>query len=142
MGCGVWGVGFYRFWGGQLPNVQEKSTWIFPPITPRGGTFWGKKSLKALSNKVFIFIQHTLVNAVERIKTLELDLEPEGRITEAFDAMERHIDEKFAAVDEKFAAIDKRFDRLEHQFNRLEAKIEVVIEAITGLGDWPEHELL
>lgn len=80
--------------------------------------------------------------AVERIKTLELDLEPEGRITAAFDAMERHIDEKFAAVDEKFAAIDKRFDRLEHQFNRLEAKIEVVIEAITGLGDWPEHELL
>ncbi|MFM8298498.1 MAG: hypothetical protein ACKN9A_08850, partial [Microcystis aeruginosa] len=70
------------------------------------------------------------------------DLEPEGRITAAFDAMERHIDEKFAAVDEKFAAIDKRFDRLEHQFNRLEAKIEVVIEAITGLGDWPEHELL
>lgn len=80
--------------------------------------------------------------ALERIKTLELDLEPEGRITAAFDAMERHIDEKFAAVDEKFAAIDKRFDRLEHQFNRLEAKIEVVIEAITGLGDWPEHELL
>ncbi|MFM8308060.1 MAG: hypothetical protein ACKN87_13685 [Microcystis aeruginosa] len=80
--------------------------------------------------------------ALERIKTLELDLEPEGRITAAFDAMERHIDEKFAAVDEKFAAIDKRFDRLEHQFNRLQAKIEVVLEAITGLGDWPEHELL
>jgi len=56
--------------------------------------------------------------------------------------MERHIDEKFAAVDEKFAAIDKRFDRLEHQFNRLQAKIEVVLEAITGLGDLPEDELL
>jgi len=134
VGCGVWGVGFYRFWGGQLPNVQEKSTWIFPPITPRGGTFWGKKSLKALSNKVFIFIQHTLVNAVERIKTLELALEPEGRITAAFDAMERHIAEKFAAI-------DKRFDRLAHQFNRLQAKIEVVLEAITGLGDLPEDEL-
>ncbi|TRU35439.1 MAG: hypothetical protein EWV50_17055 [Microcystis aeruginosa Ma_MB_F_20061100_S20] len=73
--------------------------------------------------------------AVERIKTLELDLEPEGRITAAFEAMERHIDEKFAAI-------DKCFDRLQHQFNRLEAKIEVVIEAITGLGDWPEDELL
>lgn len=87
--------------------------------------------------------------ALERIKTLELDLEPEGRITAAFEAMERHIDEKFAAVDEKFAAvdekfaaIDKRFDRLEHQFNRLQAKIEVVLEAITGLGDLPEDESL
>jgi hypothetical protein len=25
-GCGVWGVGFYRFSGGQLPNFQGKST--------------------------------------------------------------------------------------------------------------------
>lgn len=45
-------------------------------------------------------------------------------------------------IDEKFAAIDKRFDRLAHQFNRLQAKIEVVLEAITGLGDLPEDESL
>jgi len=25
VGCGVWGVGFYRFSGGQLPNFQGKS---------------------------------------------------------------------------------------------------------------------
>jgi len=24
-GCGVWGVGFYRFSGGQLPNFQGKT---------------------------------------------------------------------------------------------------------------------
>jgi transposase len=54
------GVGFYRFWGSQLPNFQGKSTWIFPPITPMVGTFWGQKSLKALSNKVFRFIQQAL----------------------------------------------------------------------------------
>lgn len=89
----------------------------------------------AQQNKYINQLRRQLVNAVERIKTLELDLEPEGRITEAFDAMERHIDEKFAAI-------DKRFDRLEHQFNRLQAKIEVVLEAITGLGDLPEDELL
>jgi chaperonin cofactor prefoldin len=89
----------------------------------------------AQQNKYINQLRRQLVNAVERIKTLELDLEPEGRITAAFDAMERHIDEKFAAI-------DKRFDRLEHQFNRLQAKIEVVLEAITGLGDWPEDELL
>jgi len=38
----VWGVGFYRFSGGQLPNFQGKS-------------------LKVLSNKVFRFIQQTLI---------------------------------------------------------------------------------
>lgn len=90
---------------------------------------------EAEQNKYINQLRRQLVNAVERIKTLELDLEPEGRITAAFDAMERHIDEKFAAI-------DKRFDRLEHQFNRLQAKIEVVLEAITGLGDLPEDELL
>jgi hypothetical protein len=35
----VWGVGFYRFSGGQLPNFQGKSTSIFPLITPMPGTF-------------------------------------------------------------------------------------------------------
>lgn len=90
---------------------------------------------EAEQNKYINQLRRQLVNAVERIKTLELDLEPEGPITEAFDAMERHIDEKFAAI-------DKRFDRLEHQFNRLQAKIEVVLEAITGLGDLPEDESL
>jgi len=34
LGVGVWGVGFYRFSGGQLPNFQGKSTSIFPLITP------------------------------------------------------------------------------------------------------------
>ncbi len=35
----VWGVGFYPFSGGQLPNFQGKSPGIFPPITARVGTF-------------------------------------------------------------------------------------------------------
>ena len=37
-GCGVWGVGFYRFSGGQLPNFQGKSPGIFPPIPAMAGT--------------------------------------------------------------------------------------------------------
>lgn len=91
-------------------------------------------------NKRINQIKRQLANAVERIKTLEMDLEPDGRITEAFAAMERHIDEKFDAVDEKLNAIDKRFDRIEHQFNRLQAKMAVILDAITGLGDLPEDE--
>jgi len=39
LGVGVWGVGFYPFSGGQLPNFQGKSPGIFPPITPMVGTF-------------------------------------------------------------------------------------------------------
>ncbi|ARI81295.1 hypothetical protein BH695_2014 [Microcystis aeruginosa PCC 7806SL] len=39
VGCGVWGVGFYPFSPGQLPNFQGKSLGIFPPITPMVGTF-------------------------------------------------------------------------------------------------------
>ncbi len=43
-----------------LGTNQGKSPGIFPPITPKVGTFWGKTSLKVLSNKVFRFIQQTL----------------------------------------------------------------------------------
>ncbi|WP_283160016.1 hypothetical protein RVR34_14440 [Microcystis aeruginosa FBCC-A68] len=35
MGCGVWGVGFYRFSSGQLPNFQRKSPRIFPLSLPQ-----------------------------------------------------------------------------------------------------------
>ena len=59
-GCGVWGVGFYPFSCGQLPNFQGKSTWILPPTTPMASTFWLTKSLKVLPNKVFRFIQQAL----------------------------------------------------------------------------------
>jgi hypothetical protein len=44
VGCGVWGVGFYSFSGGQLPNFQGKSPGILPPITPMLGTFEVKKA--------------------------------------------------------------------------------------------------
>lgn len=98
-------------------------------------------------NKRINQLRRQLTIAAERIKTLELDMEPEGRISEAFAAMERHIDEKFDAVDAKFNQIDARFDRVdarfdrfEHKFNRLQAKMEVILEAITGIGDLPEDE--
>jgi len=39
VGCGVWGMGFYRFSGGQVANFQGKSPGIFPPIPAMAGTF-------------------------------------------------------------------------------------------------------
>jgi chaperonin cofactor prefoldin len=91
-------------------------------------------------NKRINQLRRQLANAAERIKTLELDMEPDGRIIEAFAAIENHMDEQFEIVNTRFDRLDSRFDRLEHQFNRLQAKMEVILEAITGLGDLPEDE--
>lgn len=91
-------------------------------------------------NKRINQLRRQLANAAERIKTLELDMEPDGRISEAFAAIKNRMDEQFEIVDTRFDRLDSRFDRLEHQFNRLQAKMEIILEAITGLGDLPEDE--
>ncbi|MDJ0846532.1 hypothetical protein [Crocosphaera sp.] len=91
-------------------------------------------------NKRINQLRRQLANAVERIKTLELDIEPEGRISEAFSALEEHIDERFDQVDKRIDRVDARLDRIEHQFNRLQGKLEVILDAITGINDLPEDE--
>ncbi len=83
-------------------------------------------------NKYINQLRRQLANAVERIKTLELDIEPDGRISQAFDVLEDHIDTRFDRI-------ETRLDRMEHQFNQLQAKLEVVLDAITGMGDLPEE---
>ncbi|MBJ7899344.1 MAG: hypothetical protein GC158_05320 [Cyanobacteria bacterium RI_101] len=84
-------------------------------------------------------LKRQLTHALERIKTLELDLEPDGRISEAFSVMEEHIDTRFDRVDARFDRLESRLDRMEHQFNQLQAKLEIVLDAITGIGDLPEE---
>ena len=68
----------------------------------------------------------------QRLKTIELDVEPRGRISTAFEAIEEDLDE-----------IKSRITRLEqnseHRFNRLDAKLEVIIEHLTGVNDLPEE---
>jgi chaperonin cofactor prefoldin len=66
-------------------------------------------------------------------------VEPDGRISEAFSVMEDHMDERFDQVDVRFDRLDSRLDRMEHQFNQLQAKLEIVLDAITGIGDLPEE---
>ncbi|AKV69378.1 hypothetical protein VL20_4465 [Microcystis panniformis FACHB-1757] len=39
----MWGVGFYRFSGGQLANFQGKSPGIFPQSLQWSALFEGKK---------------------------------------------------------------------------------------------------
>ena len=91
-------------------------------------------------NKRINQLRRQLANAVERIKTLELDIEPQGRISEAFSVLEQQIDENFAQVERRFDRIDSRLDRMEHQFNRLQGKLEVILDALKGIGDLPEDE--
>jgi len=50
------------------------------------------------------------------------------------------MDENLARVEHRFDRIDSRLERLEHQFNRWQAKIEVVLDALTGITDLPEDE--
>ncbi len=68
----------------------------------------------------------------QRLKTIELDVEPRGRISSSFEAIEEDLDE-----------IKSRITRLEqnteHRFNRLDAKLEAILEYLTGISDLPEE---
>lgn len=72
-----------------------------------------------------------IANLQQRLKTIELDVEPR-RISSSFDAIEEDLDE-----------IKSRITRLEqnseHRFNRLDAKLEVIIDHLTGITDLPEE---
>jgi chaperonin cofactor prefoldin len=68
----------------------------------------------------------------QRLKTIELDVEPRGRISASFEAIEEDLDE-----------IKLRITRLEqntkHRFNRLDAKLEAILDHLTGVSDLPEE---
>lgn len=70
-----------------------------------------------------------LINTLrERLKTIEADVEPDGRISEAFEQIEHHLERH-----------DKKFDRLEHKVNQLGSKLDIIIEHLTGVNDLPEE---
>ena len=80
------------------------------------------------------------INSLEsRLKTLELDVEPRGRISYAFEAVEDDLDE----IKSSLGNLERKVDRLEqtseYQFNQLNAKLEVIIEHLTGVNDLPEE---
>ena len=75
---------------------------------------------------------HQLINLEQRLKTIELDVEPRGRISSAFEAIE--VD-----LEEIKLRITKLEQNTEHRFNRLDAKLEVIIEYMTGIRDLPEE---
>lgn len=72
--------------------------------------------------------QRLINNLRERLKTVEVDVEPDGRISEAFEQIEQHLERH-----------DKRFDRLEHKVNQLGSKLDIIIEHLTSINDLPEE---
>jgi predicted RNase H-like nuclease (RuvC/YqgF family) len=76
--------------------------------------------------------QRLIVDLREPLKTIETDVEPDGRISEAFEHLSSEIDE-FKAESRK------RFDRLEHKVNQLGSKLDIIIEHLTNINDLPEE---
>ncbi|WP_228024002.1 hypothetical protein [Synechocystis salina] len=80
-----------------------------------------------------------MINAVERIKTLELDVKSDGRISEVFSVMEKHMDARFDQFDNRFDHLESRLDRMNYQFIQLQAKLTIILDAITGISDLTEE---
>lgn len=78
-------------------------------------------------------------NLRERLQSVELDIEPDGRISNGFDAIEAHLEELESKLTKRLDNHEKRFDRLEHKSNQLAAKLDIIIEHLTNINDLPEE---
>ncbi len=89
--------------------------------------------IMALSNNMIEFrrnVEHRFDYLETRIKTIELDVEPDGRISEGFDRLSQDI----YTVEQKINSVEKRLDRLEHGQNQIKASLDVILRHITGYG--------
>ena len=83
--------------------------------------------------------QRLINNLRERLKTVETDVEPDGRISEAFEALDHHLDDVEQRLGKRLDDHDKKFGRLEHKVNQLGSKLDIIIEHLTGVNDLPEE---
>lgn len=67
----------------------------------------------------------------EEVKTLKRDVEPQGWISNAFDAVEGDLDEIQTSI-------RKLEQQVNHNHNQLSAKLEIILEHLTGIADLPE----
>lgn len=85
--------------------------------------------------------QHSrkLSNLEQRLKTIELDVEPRGRINLAFEAVEEDLDDIKSSIGNLERKVERLEQSSEHRFNQLNAKLEIIIEHLTGVNDLPEE---
>lgn len=72
-------------------------------------------------------IEQKLILFEQRLKTLEMDIEPNGRISEGFEYLANDL-ESFR--DET----RKRLARLEHGQSQIKASLDIILRHITGMG--------
>ena len=64
---------------------------------------------------------------------------PGGYITDAFERVVDRIDEVEdrlnARIDERFTEVNRRFDSQDARFDSQDAKLDIILRAITGLGN-------
>ena len=75
----------------------------------------------------------------QRVNTLELDLDAGGRMTEAFGAMEEHIDEVENRLGKRIGKVETKLDKLERSQNEMNGKLDVILNHLTGINDLPEE---
>ncbi len=89
-------------------------------------------SLTETVNQRFETTERRFNNIESRLKTLELDMEPDGRISEAFERIVTDIDSLSEESSTKFNQINRRLDRLEHGQNQIKASLATILERLTG----------
>jgi hypothetical protein len=85
----------------------------------------------ALSDNMINFrqtVEHSFDYVETRMKTIELDVEPDGRISEGFERLSQDID-----------SLEKRLNRIEHGQNQIKASLDVILRHITGYGQDSDH---
>lgn len=84
-------------------------------------------------------LRREVQRANERLKNLELDVEPGGHISQGFEVLSRDIDELGSEVRRNHQQFSHQINQLSHQINRVLARQEVMLEAFTKISDLPEE---
>ncbi len=71
-------------------------------------------------------IEQTLILLEQRLKTLEMDIEPKGRISEGFEYLANDI-ESFREETRK------RLAKLEHGQSQIKATLDIIMRHVTGM---------
>ena len=83
-------------------------------------------------NKKINELDRRLTRVEQEIKTLNLDIEPDGRISEAFDHLENSMDQQFKEV-------RKNQDRIRHDIASIKGSMEAILQRLTKVDDLPEE---
>ncbi|ACK71196.1 hypothetical protein PCC7424_2786 [Gloeothece citriformis PCC 7424] len=79
------------------------------------------------------YVEHRFDELETRIKTIELDVEPEGRISEAFEHLSNDID----SLEKRLTRLEQR---LEHGQNQMRATLDLIVRRITGYEQQENQE--